>query len=63
MSIGLPSDLDFNLKKAVPRGVRGYRNNLSTIGGIPSAGLTDSLKFDIPTIRYGTYIDTSASYL
>lgn len=63
MPVGLPSDLDFQMKKTLPRGVRSFRQNVSPIGGIGSGGETSMLKFDIPTGKYGQYLDTSASYL
>ena len=62
---GLPSDLNFSLKKAAPRGIRQFRTSLNPIGGISTSGAVggDVLKFDIPTGRRGQYIDTTSSYL
>jgi hypothetical protein len=62
-SVGLSSDLNFSLKKSTPSGLRSYRQNVSPIGGINSSGVTDFLKFDLPTGKSGQYCDTSASYL
>ena len=63
MPVGLPSDLDFQMKKTLPRGVRAFRQNISPIGGLGPGGETQNLKFDVPTSRYGQYLDTSACYL
>ena len=60
---GLPNDLDFTLKKAAPRGIRQFRTSLAPIGGVPSTGITDFLRYDVQTGRKGQYIDTTSSYL
>jgi hypothetical protein len=63
MPAGLPSDLDFQIKKSLPRGVRSYKQNVSVIGGLSIGGEQSNLKFDIPCGRPGTYIDPAASFL
>lgn len=62
---GLPSDLDYTLKKAAPRGVRNFRTSLAPIGGISTSGFAggDTIKYDIPTGRRGQFFDTTQSYL
>jgi hypothetical protein len=63
MTVGLPTDLNFQIKKSLPRGVRSYKQNVSVIGGLSVGGEQANLKFDLPCARPGTYIDTSASFL
>jgi hypothetical protein len=63
MAPGFPSNLDFQIKKSLPRGVRSYKQNVSVIGGLSIGGEQQNLKFDIPCGRPGTFLDPSSSFL
>jgi len=60
--VAFPQDLNFQMKKNAVK-CRAYRTTLTPIGGSANMSPSDTIKWDVPVGRVGTYLDTSASYL